>query len=120
MFTRDLSRDKPEDFLNPMNFVTVYDGADNEDYRKDQEAKGLDIGGRAIEIIISTHNVWSARMRPQNGFARESLSSSETIGYHAGTAALLRGFIDSGCRIVVCRNIDGKFSSTVIQEGKQE
>jgi len=115
MYERDLSRDEPEAFLDPENFVTGYDGAVNEKYRREQHTKGLDIGHRSIEVIISAYNVWHAKMRPRDGFSSDTLSSHETIGFHAGTAALLQGFLDSGCKITICRLSDDGITKTTIQ-----
>jgi hypothetical protein len=58
----------------------------------------LEIGQSAKRIWISVTSVWSAEM--QNGASRQSY---EGIGYHACTAQLMKGFIDSGAEIWVCR-----------------
>jgi hypothetical protein len=81
-------------FLNPDNFRT---GWDRPGYAEEQYATGLRIGRENERIHISVTGVWGAS-RPGS-----SLSSYETIGGHANTADLLRGFLDSGCPIVVYR-----------------
>lgn len=90
-------------FLDPNNFLTEYDeqnkarGYDQEQYRK-----GLETGRAAKSIHISENSVWGAEMKSGG-----MLSSSEGIGYHACTADLLRGFLDSGCEIIVYRRDEG-------------
>jgi hypothetical protein len=106
-----------EAFMTPENFITGFDGL-NPAYAIEQYRKGLTIGGLATQIDISVSDVWSAKMR--DGALR---SSYEKLGYHAHTASLLQGFIDSGVKIVVWRDVpndeDNGYTVTqfVIQEG---
>lgn len=107
-----------QDFLNPDNFITGYDSL-NAEYQTQQYNKGLELGKNALVINISVSDVWSMVMK--DGSLR---TSYERIGYHAGTAALLRGFIDSGAKIVIWRDSekyddDGYryIENTTIQEG---
>jgi hypothetical protein len=79
-------------------------------YQSKQYQHGLDIGRNASSVHIAVNSTWSARMKDG-----ASLSSYEGIGYHACTADLLRGFIDSGVRIVVHRLTPDDITDTVIQ-----
>lgn len=99
----------PETFLDPMKFATDYDTAEGS---AANYAKGVDLGQKATTIHIESTGVWSASMMD-----RSSIQSYEGIGYHANTAALLKGFLDSGAKIVVSR-WDG--SGKVIKEGKPQ
>lgn len=110
-----LSKLPAEAFQNPDNLASDYDLLSSEDYAHSQYNKGLTIGQCSKVIHISIRNVWSAELK--NG---GRMSSYETIGYHAHTASLLRGFIDSGVTIVVWREQpedDGSYTvvDTVIQ-----
>lgn len=88
----------PEEFLNWEQFTTPFDNANNHAYRKDQYQKGLEIGARSLYVSISCGSTWGA-----SGKDGSSTSSYCGIGYHAGTADLLRGFLDSGVPIKVYR-----------------
>lgn len=92
----------PADILNSKNFVTGYDGPINADYRAAQYRKGKSIPaekpGRG-KLILSAELCWSFAWSPEGGGG--VIHSYERIGYHAGTAELLQGFLDSGCRIEV-------------------
>jgi hypothetical protein len=102
----------PETFLHPERFVTEYDGVKNEAYRKQQYTKGLEQGKRACCIWIAANGTWGADTL-EGGF----ISSYEGIGYHAGTADLLRGFLDSGCQVKVYRNARSTYQTeTIIRE----
>lgn len=61
-----------------------------------QRAKGLELAKDYI-VHIAVNDTWSATR------CSESISSYEKLGYHADTAALLQGFIDSGCTFFVHR-----------------
>jgi hypothetical protein len=109
-----LSQMPATDFLDTTKLISDYDAL-NSQYGIEQYNKGLEIGHSATEVHISIRNVWSARMK--NGGIMQSY---ETLGYHSGTAALMRGFIDSGVTIVVWRQNtldDGSYTvtDTVIQ-----
>lgn len=95
----ELSAMLPDMFLTPENFYTPFDipGFITE-YDRKQYEKGMKYGLESNYITISVSNVWECSLK--NG---GSVSSYETIGYHSGTHALLRGFIDSGCSIKVYR-----------------
>jgi hypothetical protein len=91
------------DFLDPSKFVTESDARNKaRGYDAEQYAKGLEIGKNAKTIYISCGSVWSAELK-----SGSSLLSYEGIGYHACTADLLRGFLDSGCAIIVHRLTEG-------------
>lgn len=112
-----LSQMPATDFLDTTKLVTNYDGL-NREYGNEQYNKGLEIGSKATEVHISVRNVWSAKLKTGG-----HMQSYETIGYHSGTAALMRGFIDSGVKIVVWRDLpadesgDYRVTNTVIREG---
>ncbi len=91
----DSSTCSATDFLNPNNFRTSFDtpGSDASQY-----AKGLETARNAKSISIGVNGVWGARM-----LDGASLVSYERIGYHRSTAALLRGFLDSGVLMTVYR-----------------
>lgn len=93
-----------EAFQNPENFKTENDtpALDAEQYKK-----GLETGQNAQHISIAVNGVWGAKMNDGGHVA-----SYERIGYHASTAALLRGFLASGVKIKVHRYQDGKFRET--------
>lgn len=108
----ELSAMTPDMFLNPDNFKTLSDTwPQNVSYQTEQYQKGLAIGYESEYITISVSNVWGCQFKvsPAHPYGG-SCSSYETIGYHAGTAALLRGMLDSGCPIKVYRygSEDGK------------
>ena len=84
-----------ETFLDPTKFTTSYDTAEGGE-RAYNDA--MAVGQRATTIHIESTGVWSASMKDGS-----SLQSYQGIGYHANTAALLKGFLDSGARIVVSR-----------------
>lgn len=94
-------------FLDPKNFLTAYDGR-NAQYAKEQYEKGVEIGRQAKAIHISAGTVWSASMK-----SGSALCSYEGIGYHACTADLLRGFLDSGAQIVVSREAGPDAGKTI-------
>lgn len=84
-------------FLLPNNFVLSSD-ARQQEYCREQYKTGLQAGKDAKMIFITYGSTWAATMK-----SGSYLTSYEGIGYHAGTADLLRGFLDSGCPIVVHR-----------------
>lgn len=95
-----------EDFKDPMKFITLFDRGEN----KQQYNKGLQLGQKAEYIAISIGNVWSAKLK--NG---GDVSSYEKIGYHSGTADLLRGFLDSKCTLKVYRETEDGIVMTEIK-----
>lgn len=101
-------------YLSTDNFRTMFDAqhvASGEfGYAARQYKSGLEVGQKSTEIHIAVNSVWSAR-----GKDGGHTSSYEGIGYHACTADLLRGFIDSGCKIIVHRDNDDGHGQTVIQ-----
>jgi hypothetical protein len=60
--------------------------------------KGVETGKSARYVFISANGTWGAVMLDGG-----MITSYEGIGYHAHTADLLHGFIDSGAAIVVYR-----------------
>lgn len=87
-------------FLNPDNFITDWDRLyPRSEYKAEQYAKGLAHGKDAEYIIISANSTWGAKLK-NGGY----LTAYEGIGYHSHTASLLRGFLDSGAKILVYRD----------------
>jgi hypothetical protein len=107
-----LSKFVAEDFLHPDKFTTGFP-ADSGEYGAKQYAKGLEMGKKSCKVTIAVNDVWSADLK--DGASR---FSCEKLGYHAGTSELLRGFLDSGVKIVVCRENDhGRIIQTIIRDG---
>jgi hypothetical protein len=79
-------------------------------YGQKQYEKGLQYGRDAVKVTIGVNSVWGATMKDGG-----HVGSYEKIGYHACTADLLQGFIDSGVPIYVYRWIDGLDKCTRIQ-----
>ena len=103
-----------EAFRNPQLFITEADKFPANiarGYAKAQYRKGVETGTEWDTIIISAHTVWGAEMNE----GMKSLSSYEGIGYHACTADLLRGFLDSPARIVIYRYTENGISETEIK-----
>lgn len=99
---KTLSSLPAEAYLNSERFVTAFDAMHkNRDTAARQYQHGMDVGKRANRVHIAVNSVWSASMKDGG-----SLQSYEGIGYHACTADLLRGFLDSGVTIVVHRYAD--------------
>lgn len=89
----------PEAFLNVENFRTDFDAQHaGKAYPTEQYQTGLLTGRNAVRAGVSANGVWWARMRDDG-----TISSHEGIGYHACTADLWRGFLDSGCEIWIFR-----------------
>lgn len=106
----ELNKLSPETFLKSSAFKTSYDGCHetSADHAKRQYAKGLEVGRESLRVIIDENGTWAADGR--NG---AMTTSYEGIGYHAHTAELLQGFLDSGCEIVVQRRDKG---ATIIKK----
>lgn len=81
------------DYRDPNNFRTVFD---RKDYGNEQYQKGLELGADCSGIFIAMNNCWSARRKDG-----AHITAYEKLGYHANTADLLRGFLDSGCAVSV-------------------
>lgn len=109
------SKFSANDFYYPERFITSFDTVDGGDR---QLIKGMKIGKESYEIHIAINDVWSAVTKPQAPFSHFTpghMQSYEKLGYHANTCDLLRGFIASGCKLIVHRSIDGKVIATEIQ-----
>lgn len=97
-------------YLEWENFRTPFDVLGDEMAQK-QYVKGLKYGkkskqakGGAGAVQIRADGTWGCDLPATlPGSAGGYVSSYEGIGYHRATADLLRGFIDSGARIVVHR-----------------
>lgn len=89
----------PHDYLNTDSLVTFFDGmGTNSGLAAKQYHEGKLIGMLCDHVSIGYNGCWSATMKDGS-----HLSSYEKIGYHACTADLMRGFIESGCAIFVYR-----------------
>ena len=97
-------------YLDPDQFKSSFD---NDDLSARRYAEGLETSQEFAdgEVTISVRSVWGANKVGDN--SRCTVFSYEGIGYHTGTAALLRGFLDGPAPVVVFRK-DG--SRTVIKE----
>ena len=82
-------------FKCPRIFRTAWDSSSLDQKQYD---KGVRIGKESEYITISERGTWSSKLL--NG---GSNTSYETIGYHASSAALLAGFLDSGTEVYVAR-----------------
>lgn len=101
----------PEAFLNPDNFETPYDSLEcNQARRIEQYKEGLKIASESISVGISACGTWFAC-----GKDGSMTTSYCGIGYHANTSSLLRGFLDSGCKVIVYRWVGTEIKETVIK-----
>ena len=107
---RTLNALPAETFNEPARFGTVNDTSEG---AARQYAEGLKIGATAEYVCVGAFGTWSAKLK-----CGASLTSYEGIGYHANTAALWKGFLDSGTKVVVHRIGTGSLETTVIREGK--
>lgn len=98
------------DYLGPENFRTDWDGNLGSSRREEKYREGLAWSAKAVRITIGINSVWGATLKDGG-----TLTSYEGIGYHSGTADLLRGFLDGPAEVVVYRH-DG--SRTVIKPAK--
>ena len=80
------------DYLYPYLFVTDHDKG----YSIERYKEGLERGLQATEIHISPTGVWSTDNKDGS-----STQSYECLGYHACTAPLLSGFLNSGSPVIV-------------------
>jgi len=94
------------DYRYPYLFTTAMDNTSGDDQ---QYTKGLDIGRKANLVSISIYGSWTAQMKDGG-----SMTSYEKIGYHANTADLLRGFIDSAVPIKVYRDTTEGITETLL------
>lgn len=100
------------DFLNPDNFVTSYDSLSYTNAAQ-QYIKGLMAREHYKNVFISANGTWGAHTHTGG-----LVTSYEGIGYHANTADLLRGWLDSGIPIVVYRNSKDGDTEKFIIKGK--
>lgn len=101
---KQLSALSAKTYLIPQNFITEFDVLPehlNSGYAQKQYQRGLEVGKEYSLIVIGPQSVWSGH-EPYNKQS-SYIESWEGIGYHACTANLLQGFLDSPARIVVHR-----------------
>lgn len=108
----------PAVFTYPEFFVTSYDKPDN--YAAEQYAKGLEISQEYDEVYISAYGTWGARKGKRQGNRdvvswNGTLNSYEGIGYHRGTADLLKGFLAGHAPVYVERWTDSGIAATRIK-----
>ena len=77
-----------------LDYTKFDSGYVDSQYGAEQYAKGLQIGAEFDTVTISIYGTWGARS------ALKMITSYETLGYHSNTHMLLKGFIDSGVKIV--------------------
>jgi len=94
------------DYWYPHLFTTAND---TNEYGEKQYQKGLDIGRKANLVSISIYGSWTAQMKDGG-----SMTSYEKIGYHANTAGLLQGFLESGVVIKVYRDTTEGITETLL------
>lgn len=88
-----------EAFRNPDNFrVAADDWQENADLPRRQAAVIAELAPNVRHFVINANGTWGAEMT-DGGI----LSTYETIGYHSGTAALLRAILDTGKPVIVYR-----------------
>jgi hypothetical protein len=124
----------PEAYLDPKNFVSDYDHIEvkskkhpNMTFAQEQYLKGLEYGKDFKIIHINPRSVWNAgafnsedKIPDHIEYNKSVLCSSEGIGYHRDTSEVLRGFLDSGAKIVVHRYTEQGIKATVIKPGYWE
>ncbi len=97
----ELNRLPAKSLMSPVDFRTDFDQYPENvktNLAVRQYQKGLEIGQQAKHVFITAGTTWGSVNK--NG---SQTSSYEGIGYHAGTAYLLHGFLDSGVPIYVYR-----------------
>ena len=109
----------PEAYLDWQAFATPNDGLPAAGYAEKQYATGLEYGKRALAndgyIFISCNGTWGIKT------CLSTTTTFEGIGYHSCTADLWRGVLDSGCKIIVYRWLDGQpITETVITRGNND
>lgn len=92
-----------EAFLHPENFDTVFDAYGGEEAAAIQYEIGLQVANEYEEVGICANSTWYADSKIIGNYRGGLLSSSEGIGYHANTSALLRGLLAGKARFVVRR-----------------
>lgn len=99
----------PEAFLKPEDFATDFDII-NPAHAEEQYLKGLELSEEYDRIVIRENGTWAAECGPYypeaDIYMGNAAYSYEGIGYHAHTAALLRGFLDGPAPIDVRRRQD--------------
>jgi len=106
----EFSQYKPEDYLNPDNFITEFPVENNEAKNATQFDTGLYYSSKFETVGVTIRGLWFACCYGQH------IISGEIIGRHACTAALLKGFLHGKARFVVCGLEDGTVKNTVIKE----
>lgn len=92
-----------EAFLHPENFDTQFDAFGGEDGAILQYETGLRYANEYEEVGISANGTWYAEQKIIGKYKGGLMTSYEGIGYHANTAALLRGLLAGKARFVVRR-----------------
>lgn len=96
MTSKELEELPAGHYREPALFVTAWDTPELNDK---QYAEGLRLGRELKRISIGCNGCWGG-VSVNDGV----VTSYERIGYHASTAALLQGMLDSGVEITVYRH----------------
>lgn len=104
----------PEAFLDPESFRTGWGAEEDAAYCAKQYAAALDASKRAYETggetYVQANGTWGA------SGPRWCITTYEGIGYHAGTAAVLRGLLDGpGAFYVYRRGAEGTVTKTLVK-----
>lgn len=104
----------PAAYLRPENFITEWPADKDPAKCERRYQEGLALGPRVRCFNVCANGTWSADML-DGGY----MSSYEGIGYHACSAAFLRGILDSGAAVRIYRE-GGDLEGTLIQAKKCE
>ena len=88
----------PEAFQNPENFTTGYDTPES---NQEQYAKVLEYSKNYDYFFVSANSTWGAQ-----NFNHGMLTTSEGIGYHRSTNAILGAMLDSKKPVIIFRFYD--------------
>lgn len=108
----------PQEFLHPERFATTWPADMNPEFLAEKRREGLEISRGAERVYISAHGTWGADGVAGKG--RVWTTSYEGIGFHAGTSALLEGFLAGPAPVDVIRIVDGEAVTTRIKEATEE
>lgn len=108
----------PEAFLNPESFVTSWEGEKDTAYKAKQRKAALEASERAYEsggsVYVLANGTWGASA---GGWV---LSTYEGIGYHAGTAEVLRGLLEGPAAFYVYRATPEGVTRTLIKPAREK
>lgn len=103
-------------YLDYTNFLVLKDEIKTINEENEQYIKGKLMGRLSKEFFITVSGTWSAKLKDEG-----TADSYEKIGHHVGTAAFLKGIIDSGVKMTVSMEDEtGKIVKKVIREDQRE